>query len=499
MNSEHRNSSSISSGSTASFLPTIDPLQANFLTDTPYNSGKIATATFIDGSDEIDAKGMKKLVVREPNNALHNPLENALWDTCFTRDSDAATPALMEASGKHFLKRMPQNGLYTSRRYNARRHLDSAASVEEHVSPSVEELYTQKTRSFFFHTAPVHLFQFSPPRDTTCCLSPCRTPALAGAGTDTIEENASKKTKKQPSSTSGISFRPSCSIPTKKGCCCQRPLKSFDICGCPNEWTMMDMDFGVPSPADTTREKKTEEEKKGAINGDKDHREGDDKVSSKFPFIVSKSSFFPAPSKIDVSTSRIPSSSSSFSSSTLDVRRSVEVGDKGGKEKKGASEKVSSCPACPPPFVRSLPDPGSSLYSAEALRLTIPPLSAGQPQVPSSVCASTPLCRRGPRSLPRSIKDSPPPLAKGLHQLQQDKPAFRDAVARQQAALLPYMSCIPEELKSPITEYFCSAQATHLFHYLREDLLYDRPADPIPYMADWVKRYRSLFGGTQTD
>lgn len=258
----------------------------------------------------------------------------------------------------------------------------------------------------------------------------------------------------------------------------------------------MDMSVVVPSSADATREGKTDEDKKCAINEDENHREGDVKAPSKTSCVASAASFFTAPQQSDCSASRAPSTSSS-SSSTLGVRRSVEAGDKGRRGKKGGSENLTSCPACPPPFVRSQPEAGSSLYSVEALRLTIPPVFEGQPQVPSSVGASTPsLCRRGPRSLPRSIKDSASPLAKWLHQRQQDNPEFRDAVARQQASLLPYVSCFPEELKVPITEYFCSANATHLFHYLREDLLRDRPVDLIQYIADWIKRYRSLFDAT---
>lgn len=245
---------------------------------------------------------------------------------------------------------------------------------------SMGEVYEDQTRSFFLHTTPLNLFRFSPP---PACLS-SSDPITQCQDTEGLTWNTMEECRKGIfSCRKSPPHLPHTTCRMLEGCHCQRPLIPFAACGCPNEWTHIDMNVLLPPftihsegmvPGDGRRDEVEEEkdaeerrERTGAKPVD-DFSRG----SSVFPGHTAQEG--PSPHASLTPFSFVSSrSSSSYSSYARNFEPSLEaggVGEERGEER--SSTNRSYCPACPPPqrteLVRETP-----FVSTSSLRLTIPP------------------------------------------------------------------------------------------------------------------------------
>lgn len=430
--------------------------------------------------------------------------------------SNAARTEKINSCSQLPVKRGSRNRLHTSLQRTDSHDFHHPASGGYVLQPSRAEVYGQELKPFFCHTAPIHLFSFSPP---PCCNSfgSDLAPQSGGSTNRARRESGVGQGKEDDGHSKGMnSPNPPCrlSSSSEEGCRCQRPLKSFSVCGCQEEWKYIDMETVLAPSVCHPVGGVTEICRNDHFSRHDYHcqNRGEEDASIKFFGVPSSvSSSLPAQPACERDSPPVhltpfasPSSLFTTTSSSFSYPQKSNATPSAASEsavregKRTGSPNYSSCPACPPPPGGSHPKPEYPFFSAAALRLAVPPLRPNENvQMKSTTLppSQPSLCLPGPRSLPSREEEVLPPLTRALHQVGQDKPGFRAKVFQQRAALLPYASSYSDEWRMPVTEYFCSAHATHVLHYLREDMLRDRPEDPISYIARWAKRYRALCTG----
>lgn len=104
---------------------------------------------------------------------------------------------------------------------------------------------------------------------------------------------------------------------------------------------------------------------------------------------------------------------------------------------------------------------------------------------------------RGSMSLPRT-EERLPPIAKALESMGRNTAEFRAAVEKK-IPPFPYTEKMSEETKEQVKMYLRVCNAAHLFNYLSKDLLRDRPAQPVDYIIDWLKKRRALYGAPRKE
>eukprot|EP00796_Vickermania_ingenoplastis_P005611 gene5611-4031_t len=86
-----------------------------------------------------------------------------------------------------------------------------------------------------------------------------------------------------------------------------------------------------------------------------------------------------------------------------------------------------------------------------------------------------------------------PPITRALDSMGRNTPAFRSAVEKK-IPPFPFQRHLTSEAQTEIKEYLRVCKAAHLFSYLSKDILRDRPAEPVDYILDWLKKRRALYG-----